>query len=142
MNDGMRYRSGQYFGLVFTVAAAFFLSGLPGCGDSSGTVPVSGRISLRGQPLKNASITFFPMTGRPVTVSILDGDYNTELVPGDYVLAVTTAIDMPQGYGRTHWNQVPPQPIELPAEHSSRATSKLKATVLAEQAEPISFDLQ
>lgn len=113
-----------------------------GCGDSSGTVPVNGQVTFRGQPLPNATLAFFPKTGRPVLASVSDGDYCTELVPGDYSITVTTAFEMPQGYGRTHWNQLPPQTFQVPEDYTSRARTPLNATVAADQSESINFELK
>jgi hypothetical protein len=123
--------------VLFGIAAAISI----GCG-SSGMVPIEGQVAYQGQPLANATLTFYPAKGRPLLVSVLDGEYDTELPPGDYTIAVTRAIDMPQGYGRTHWNQVPPQAVTLPDEYASRTKTPLTATVAADQAEPINFELK
>jgi len=127
--------------VIGAIIAAYGFS-VTGCGYSSGTVPVDGQISYCGEALPTATLTFFPETGRPVLASVLEGDYRTELVPGEYAVVVTVAIEMPQGYGRTHWNQLPPQTVKLPDHYTSRAKTPLKAAVTADQFESINFALQ
>src|SRR4051812_17986561 len=122
-----------WFALLVSVLSAH------GCRKSSGAVPVHGRVTYQGQPLANATLTFFPASGRPVDAAISDGDYRTALLPGDYTSVVNIAVDMPQGYGRTHWNQLPPQKFTLPETYTARTKSRLKAVVKAEQNEPIDF---
>lgn len=56
-----------------------------GCGTSHRPVPVSGRITYEGAPLKNASILFQPETGNvPGSADISDED-------GRYSLTLATA---------------------------------------------------
>jgi len=117
------------------------ISTTPGC-RKSGAIPVRGSITYQGQSIANATLTFFPTTGRPVSTSVSDGDYKTELMPGDYTAVVSVALDTPQGYGRTHWNKLPPQKFVLPEEYTTRTKSKLKASVKVDQAEPINFELK
>jgi hypothetical protein len=124
------------------LAASSAIVSAHGCGKSSGTVPVQGHVSYRGQPLENATLTFFPSSGRPVDAAISKGEYATQLVPGDYTSVVSIALEMPPGYGRTHWNQLPLQKFVLPDEYTTCKKSKLKATVIATQSEPVNFDLK
>ena len=107
------------FLVVWPVVLALLVSA-HGCKKSSGAVPVQGHVSFQGQPLANATLTFFPVSGRPVDAAISQGDYATELVPGDYALVVSVAVDLPPGYGRMHWNQLPPQKFALPDEYTTR----------------------
>lgn len=63
---------------------------LVGCGSSK-TAPVSGRITLNGKPLANASVTFAPVGGKdnqepgPSSAAITDGDgrYTLRLIGQD-----------------------------------------------------------
>lgn len=48
---------------------AILLADLAGCGRKSNVVPVSGRVTVDGQPLANVAINFGPLTGG------LDGAY-------------------------------------------------------------------
>jgi hypothetical protein len=130
----------QVFAVCLVVVTAMVSA--HGCRKSSGAVPVQGHVSFQGQPLENATLTFFPASGRPVDAAVSNGEYATQLVPGDYTSVVSIAVEMPPGYGRTHWNQLPPQKFVLPDEYTTRKKSKLKATVIATQSEPVNFDLK
>jgi hypothetical protein len=122
------------------VLLAMFIS-LAGC-QRSGGVAVQGHVSYKGEAIPNGTLTFFPATGRQIETSISEGDYNTRLMPGGYTSTVSVAVEMPPSYGRTHWNQLPPQKFALPVEYTSRAKSTLKSTVKADQSEPIDFELK
>jgi hypothetical protein len=114
--------------------------GALGCKKSSGAVPVHGRVSFRGEPLENASVTFFPKTGRPVGTAILHGEYKAELTPNEYTVALDVAPEFPKGF--KEGDPIPPPKVVLPEEYTSRAKSTLKATVKSGQSEPIDFDLK
>src|SRR6478752_6942901 len=53
----------------FACLTALLLADFVGCGRKSNVVPVSGRVTLDGQPLANVAINFGPLTGG------LDGAY-------------------------------------------------------------------
>src|SRR6185436_4150704 len=98
-----------------------------GCTKPSGTVAVNGHVSFRGESLTKAGLTFFPTTGRPVSVPVADGQYATNLLPGDYIVVATMGIDVPAGW--KEGDPLPPPKITLPEEYTSRVKSTLKATV-------------
>ncbi len=112
----------------------------PGCKKSSDAVPVHGRASYQGEPLANASVTFFPKSGRPVGAAILNGEYKTELTPDEYTVALDVAPEFPKGF--KEGDPLPQPKVTLPEEYTSRSKSTLKATVKAGQSEPIDFDLK
>jgi hypothetical protein len=58
---------GCRFALLCVITALSFAA--PGCGRKSNIVPVSGRVTLDGQPLANVALNFAPLTGE------LDGAY-------------------------------------------------------------------
>jgi len=103
-------------------------------------VPVHGRVAFHGEPLASASITFFPKGGRPVGAAIRHGEYQTELTPDEYTVALDIAPEFPKGF--KEGDPLPPQKAALPEEYTSRTKSTLKATVKAGQSEPIDFDLK
>ena len=138
----MLHRVGNLQDLAVCLVVLSAMVSVHGCRKSSGAVPVQGHVSFQGQPLENATLTFFPASGRPVDAAISNGEYATRLVPGDYTSVVSIAVKMPPGYGRTHWNQLPPQKFLLPEEYTVRKKSKLKAAVIAKQNEPINFELK
>src|SRR5215210_5158057 len=118
----------------------FLIITADGCKKSSGTIPIHGRVSYRGQPLGASSVTFFPVTGRPVTAPAPQGEYNAELMPGEYTATVAVGIEYPKGFKET--DPLPSPKVVLPDTYTERAKSTLKATVKAGQSEPIDFDLK
>lgn len=122
--------------IVFYVGSISFLSG---CGSDAGTVPVSGTVTYRGQPFSNASITFYPAAGRPVGAAIVEGEYSTELLPGDYKVTVSLGVNLPSGW--KEGDPVPPREITLPDRYTNVLHTTLTAKVNDSQREPIDFAL-
>jgi hypothetical protein len=115
------------------------LAGAAGCRESSNEVAVQGRVTYRGAPLGKGSLTFFPSKGRPASAPLSEeGEYELELPPGQYSVTVNVGTDLPPGF--KEGDPVPPPTIVLPPEYTSRARSKLTATV--SKGEPINFDLK
>ena len=92
------------------MAAALALSA--GCGDDGygRRYPVSGKVTYKGQPLKQGTITFTPAdanTGRTASGHIVDGAYALTTVdnedgalPGPYQVAIASVeVDAEQGRG-------------------------------------------
>jgi hypothetical protein len=127
--------------VAYCVGLSLLMAGAPGCAKSSGIVAVHGRVSYRGESLSNASLTLFPTTGRPETARVVDGQYACELPPGDYTVVVNIGSNLPPGYKEGDPPPPPPK-IVLPDEYSVRTKSKLKASVKADQDQPIDFDLK
>jgi hypothetical protein len=111
-----------------------------GCGTTDGAVPVSGNVTFRGQPLSNASITFYPASGRPVSAAITEGEYGAQLQPSDYKVTVSLGVDLPPGW--KEGDPVPPRDIVLPERYSSMLHTQLSANVNEDQSEPIDFKLE
>jgi hypothetical protein len=72
-----------------------------GCGQSSPLVPVTGSVTLDGEPLPRAQVLFRPRNGRP-SFAITDDNgkyalrYTAEsmgALPGEHVVSVTTAAN-------------------------------------------------
>jgi hypothetical protein len=131
---------------AFVIGGSLFccllsVASLIGCGDKSATVPVSGGVSYQGERLPGGVVTFFPATGRPLSASVSpSGQYSTSLPPGEYAVTVMVGFDRPPGY--KEGDPLPPPKIELPAEYTSRALSKLSASVKAEGPQTIDFALE
>ncbi len=130
------FPSGECVVLLLLVCA----TGLSGCKKSTGGVRVHGHISYGGQPLAASSVTFFPAVGRPMTATAPQGEYDAELMPGDYTAVVAVGIEYPPGF--KEGDPVPAPKVVLPDEYTTRAKSTLKATVKQGQSEPIDFDLK
>ena len=67
-----------------------------GCSDEyAGRMPVSGKVTLEGRPLSDATITFEPLDGQDTAsgAAVEDGVYKVErkagLKPGKYVVRIT-----------------------------------------------------
>jgi hypothetical protein len=112
-----------------------------GCADSSDAGSVHGRVTFRGQPLPNGSVTFFPTSGRPINAPLgADGAYIAQLPPGEYVVTVSYSEPLPPGF--KEGDPTPRPKFVLPPEYTTRASSKLMATVSEDSDEPISFELK
>lgn len=116
----LRYR------LEFMAAVAVAIC--VGCGDGRPTrVPVSGQVTIDGQPLQFGSILFTIAGGRPAGGSIgKDGRYKlTSYEPGDGAMVgeYTVAITGNEALGETaaRWH--------APKKYKDAATSGLTATV-------------
>ena len=115
--------------------------GVLGCGGEDGGETVTGNVSYRGQPIEHGAVTFFPAAGRPVNAAIAaGGEYLLELPPGDYDVVVNVSFDKPPGW--KEGDPLPKQKIVLPDHYTSRVKSKLKATIVPGQEEPINFELK
>jgi hypothetical protein len=111
-----------------------------GCGKKSDTVSIGGRVSYRGQPLSDAAVTFYPTAGRPVSAPVSDqGEYEIELLPGDYTVTVNVGAEIPPGY--KEGDPLPPPKVELPPQYTTMAQTKLTATV-SESGQQIDFELK
>lgn len=90
------------FSALMTLLA---LAALPGCGDSyGGRLAVKGKVTVKGEPLKEASISFEPMDGQGTRsgCGVKDGAYalprDAGLKPGKYLVRLTA------GDGKTPTN--------------------------------------
>jgi hypothetical protein len=112
-----------------------------GCGESTNMVSVHGRVTYGDEAIPKGSVTFYPTAGRPINTPLsADGSYKTALTPGEYVVCISAAAPPPPGY--KEGDPLPPPKIVLPPEYSTRATSKLTASVGGEGQTPIDFNLE
>lgn len=99
------------------------LLGLAGCG-SSGGVAVTGRVTLDGQPLPNAEVTFHPqeetkglggsaVTGPDGRYELVSAQGKKGVAPGDYRVVISRRL-RPDGS--------PPDPNVPPVESDARET--------------------
>jgi hypothetical protein len=130
---------------------------LAGCyqGNSFGTIPVTGKVTYKGQGVEGATISFMPEgQGRPATaISTAGGAYELSTldskgaIPGPYTvvvrkteipLASTAPVSMEDALKLN--NKPPPPPKELlPAKYADAAKSPLKFEVKKGQTN--TFDL-
>lgn len=119
---------------------------LGGCGSKLKTAPVQGKISYKGKPVPNGTITFIPADGPTATGEIQpDGFYTlTTERPGDgAVLGEHKVIIVAQlkPAGALPEEAQPPPPPIVPLKYTSAATTDLQANVKDEK-NIINFDLQ
>ena len=114
-----------------------------GCGSSSGgqkLVPVAGKVTYKGQPLKQGRVTFMPLSpGNSSSGPIIDGQYRLGTYkegdgapPGKYQVAVTSWVKEPD-------MQSPGEPA-IPPKYFSASSSQLTAEVGSQS--DINFDLK
>lgn len=93
--------------LAATTMAAITLIGLVGCGSGSGVVPVSGTVTLDGEPLAGALVSFYPQEeGKRFSTGTTDASGHYELVytndqkgaaTGKHTVKITTATVQGEG---------------------------------------------
>ena len=137
------------------IFAALLAASICGCSDGPtgpATVPVSGTVTLGGQPLDGATVTFQPVTGsspdaKPAqtvtdeagkfaaSLTLLDGSSKPGLVPAEYSVTVAK-----MELGPLTSTTTPPKSL-VPAKYNNAKTSDLTATVSADQANDLVFAL-
>jgi len=129
-----------------------------GCGKpvDPSLVPVSGTVTVDGQPLANATVTFIPKDGTPgfggTGKTDVTGKYTLAgsrdnvpgIPPGEYRVAISKRL-MPDGSEVPANDNTPPMMSpareSLPVGYSNPATTQLTATVKAGGG-PIDFALK
>lgn len=128
---------------------------LGGCGARSTRVPVSGVVTLDGNPLAEAAVTFMPQAAGTLGVAVTDeggrfvlreAGIRPGIAPGEYEVAIYKADGPPlpavettpasQIADPTTFNTLAPQPSDqkppkfiVPERYGSPKTSELRATV-------------
>ena len=112
-----------------------------GCGGSaSDAVPVQGKVSYRGAPVTNASVTFFPPSGRPTSVPLSgEGGYEIDLPPGEYQVTINVGFTLPPGW--KEGDPVPSPKLVLPPQYTTQAKSTLSASISSDGPESLDFAL-
>lgn len=111
-----------------------------GCGKSSTTVAVHGRVLFRGEPLTSGSVTFFPARGRPGNAPLsADGNFNIKVEPGEYIVTVSASEPLPPGF--KEGDPMPKPKFVLPDQYTTRTKSTLKVTVTSDISSPLEFKL-
>jgi hypothetical protein len=125
---------------VAHVFLAFGVLLIAGCGDDATNRSITGTVTRGGRPLPKCVVQFFPAAGQTVVATIDDsGKYLVELPPGDYEVTINTNSGLPPGW--KEGDLIPQQELVIPVEYTTRARTPLKATVAADQTEPIDFVL-
>ncbi|HZY86942.1 MAG TPA: hypothetical protein VFE78_19060 [Gemmataceae bacterium] len=129
----MHFRRALLLGPCFLLAAA-----LAGCSDRyGGRLAVRGEVTLKGEPLKEGSITFVPLDGQDTQsgAPVVNGAYTVPrangLKPGKYLVQLTS------GDGKTPHDEEAAAPggstnivsLDLiPEEWNIRSTQKVEVT--------------
>ena len=140
---------------VRLILALALLAGWSGGASISGTIPVSGKVTYKDQPVAGATVTFIGQgEGRSATaITAADGTYKLQTLdaagalPGSYTVVVDKT-EMPPELTKSQsmeeaaaqGNKPLPQPKKLlPAKYGDPAKTPLKFEVKAGQAN--TFDL-
>ena len=122
-------------------ALALVVIGIAGCGESSDGVPIHGHVSYRGEAITSGVLTFFPVSGRPISATLSHAaEYTIQALPGKYRVIVTIGVDLPVGW--KEGDLVPSPEFVLPNQYTVRAKSSLKTTVTENQKTPVDFALE
>lgn len=119
----MRMRLAYSFPIAILVLCPF----LTGCGNPLGLVPVSGQVTIDGEPLKFGSIQVVPdgapaaygAIGQDGRFTLETGDGGTGVVPGVHKVAIIA--NEPQGASSQLWH--------APTKYRDFSTSELTLTV-------------
>jgi hypothetical protein len=150
-------------GLTFLPYVAIGLAFAAGCGDSMRLAPVSGTVTVEGQPLPKAGVTFTPIKGGRPAWATTDGQGRFELTTlragdgalvGEHVVTVaepdTDAPVVPKNADAevaSLYAEMPTQPQQkkrkgaLDPKFASRDTSGLTFTVEASGTNVAEFNL-
>jgi hypothetical protein len=119
-------------GLV--IAAGFLTAALAGCSSGPPTGEVKGKVTFKGKPVTEGTVTFLnPKEGGAAEAEIgRDGTYEVQggVVVGDYLVVITPPVHIVD----TDPGKSPPAPVEknmpdIPRKFRMPGTTTLKATV-------------
>jgi hypothetical protein len=109
---------------------------LPGCDSGPARGEVTGKVTFKGNPVKEGKITFLNPAGAGDAEADIqpDGTYAVQggAVVGDYVVVVAPLVEMKD----TDPGKSPPAPVEkkapdIPVKYRQQGKTPLKATVKA-----------
>lgn len=103
---------------------------LSGCGDSSGTVPVTGKVTLDGEPITEGDILFRATDGSPSHAGkIQDGIYSAEVSPGEKQVEITAYRDVPGKFREDNpGERTPVREMYIPQQYNRASTLKIEVT--------------
>lgn len=125
---------------AFFSAALIFAAGGCSSADDPG-VPVSGQVTLDGQPLPGGTIDFLPTDGQGASAGaqIVDGAYEAHVPPGAKQVTIVAQREDTDGKASADPHAGPRMEQYLPARYNSR--TELKAEIPEGGADGISFEL-
>ena len=134
------------------------LVALSGCGEKTGTIPISGKVTYLGNPVANARVVFTPKSGgRPADGNTnKDGGYRLGTfmagdgaLPGEYSVTIAhTDVDVTKPPSTEITDGAAYEPVKedaakskIPVKYQSPAQSGLKAVVEASGPKVFDFTL-
>jgi hypothetical protein len=135
------------FGLSRVAFVSMLWLTIAGCGPSGPEIAsVSGRITMDGKPLPNATVVFIPENGRPAGASTdADGNYVLNFsqgrrgaIPGKNTIRITTQRDPTPGDDNV--KSIPGSKETIPTRYN--AASELEFTVEPKKKNIANFDLK
>jgi hypothetical protein len=130
-------RNGWRITSLLVVAA---LCSVPGCGESADTAPVTGTVTVEGEPLAGGLVSFFPSGGGRAINGTVDasGAYSVELPTGNYTVIAQASTQLPEGW--QEGDPVPPPAVQVPLRYRQPTSSPWSLSV--EGTEPVEEDFQ
>lgn len=120
------------------VLISCFLVPLAGCSQSTEgnhtktNATLSGTVTSKGQPVKDAQINFEnPAIGAWGTTIDADGKYSLEIAEGDFKVSILPTFDVPMDMSLDSDGTIPepPKRDDVPEKYRAGATSELETTV-------------
>ncbi len=121
---------------------------LMGCGGESkpSTVPVTGLVTLNGEPVAEASVTFYPQEGRSASgvtdssgiFTLTTFEAGDGAIAGKHRVSIGKQSNVPAGNTPEELAKIKE---EIPSKYNNAETSGLTADVVAGQDAPIDFNL-
>ena len=129
---------------------------MAGCnwGSTSDTIPVSGVVTLDGQPVEGATVSFHAIEeGKPSAYgrTKADGSFllqthavNDGAVPGEFAVTIQKVHITPDEFEREdpRWKPPPPPEYLVPQKYSDRHKSGLTASVVKGENNEFPYDLK
>lgn len=118
-----------------------------GCGrGGAGTIPVKGVVTLKGQPLPDAVVSFYPTQGRPANGQTnAQGEFSLSTfqssdgaLPGNYTVGITEPVEMPP---EGDYSIPEPKPPRFAVKYTDPKQSGFTAEVKAGAENNFEFDL-
>lgn len=146
--------------LTLTVFGSLSAAALTGCGGtSSGTLPISGKVTYQGKAVPNLRVSFSSKSGTRPADGVTDAEGKYKLgtfmagdgaLPGDYLVAIQTAgtdSTKPPSVEITDASEydvpkVDPTKPGIPAKYAAPSSSGLKAVITVGGPKEFNFDLK
>ena len=126
---------------ILFLAGLFSISTLVGCGGSSSNAPVSGVVTLDGDPLSGIRVTFYP---EPATGNSAPGPYSTAVTDSEGKFSLVDRYDNPGAMVWLHrvefeWDEMDEQALSDAMEGADGDGSADRTAVNAAKAQQKKF---